>query len=91
MNTNSAGRTLLDNFDGEQRISIAIEREVAVNLLEDNGWIVELIADKRGPSFCFVKPGCTPRADGGRFGVDYLWNLDEAVAAQITATATALA
>lgn len=62
-------------------IAVYLPEEIALALLAKHGWTVE---QRRGGK-AYVKPGKRPSTEGGRYGHDYLWGLDESVRLAITA------
>lgn len=66
--------------------SINLTHDEAEQLILQNGWTIEKLPrknTKRPTSVCYVKPGATRRRDGGKFGQDFLWCLDEAATVAI--------
>lgn len=62
-------------------ITVHISKERVESILCDAGWQIGLTTENREPYY--VMPGGRFRHDGGKFGVDYLWELDEAFTMQI--------
>jgi hypothetical protein len=56
-------------------IRVHMTAERAREILRERGWTVEPVPG----GHAYVRPERTLRAAGGRFGVDYLWELDEAI------------
>ena len=56
-------------------VAVHLPVHLAEHLLHERGWRV--VAMPRGAQY--VRPGRPSREEGGRFGPDFLWALDEAV------------
>lgn len=73
--------------DREGFCSLYLDDRVALALLVGRGWTIE---PQIGGGNAYVKPGCKLRGRGGKFGVDYLWERDDALTLALTAEAVAL-
>lgn len=71
------------DWDTDGTTSVHLPTDLALGLLERQGWTVEPV---RGGN-AYVMPGHKARADGGVVAADYVWELDEAVRLAITAEA----
>jgi hypothetical protein len=76
-----------DDFLDAPGPSIHLNGTVADKLLQARGWTFEPI---RSGGVAYIKPGGTPRSLGGKFGIDYLWERDDALTLALTAEAFAL-
>jgi hypothetical protein len=65
----------------EQTISVHISREAADRLLALAGIVPEPVPGGNA----FTLPGGVPRSEGGKFGRDYVWEIDEATEIAIVA------
>lgn len=68
--------------------TIHLTSEVADALLADHGWTVcsqDAQGRAGGVTLSYTRPGHPSRANGGRFGDDYLWERDEALTQALSA------
>jgi hypothetical protein len=72
-----------DNL-GVPTVALHLPHELADALLVARGWRIERITDRWR---AYVMPGGRGRADGGTFGIDFLWERDEAVTLALAAEA----
>lgn len=61
-------------------VTVHIDRTRAIEILEEKGWKIDSGTSRKGEPFSYyVMPGHKGRAEGGKFGADFLWELDEAL------------
>lgn len=62
-------------------VTVHIPRDRARQLIEERGWTRCVQSSARGGELfaSYTRPGHPSRAEGGRAGTDYLWELDEAL------------
>lgn len=64
-------------------ITITLDAGIATALLKGAGWTIEPCDGGNA----YIRPGHPTRAEGGAFGLDYLWSLDEALGKQLVSQA----
>lgn len=67
-------------------VSIYLHDDMARVLLTARGWTIE---PQIGGGHAFVKPGGKLRGRGGKFGDDFLWEIDDALTMALRAEAVA--
>jgi hypothetical protein len=62
-------------------VTVHIPIEKATEIIEDAGWqVFSTFSERLGRCvYEYVRPGKKSRNDGGKFGDDFLWHLDEAL------------
>lgn len=65
---------------GDTTATIYVRDDDVDTLLQARGWRPCVQRDRRGlPFTSWTRPGHPSRAEGGRFGRDYLWHRQEAL------------
>jgi hypothetical protein len=93
-----AATALRRSADEEPGPSIHLPGSIADALLVARGWTIERLPQRTARKSntggmvaevveerCYVLPGGTPRAQGGKFGTDYLWERDDALGLALVA------